>query len=405
MEQLIHISTFTSHFNSLRLSLILKKAWLASSTLLFTVSVLVISSQAAYAGVGLPALYDIDFDSETPGSSASTADGTGAATRTTITNFFNPPITSSDPQIVTGITGMTGNSMQLVTIGSLSPGPNFPAIDGQDQAQLILNTYPQCNSYSTEADVKIVSDFTIGNEVFQIFLPGGKVMFRPDGTIDELLTSATPTELTATYVQGTAFHVVIATDFLANSWSIQIDSGTAEVGSLTGSTFVSGIRFTGPDAFQDFTTTIDIDNILINASGCNNPTIGTNPDILNQQPTGPNGALIAYADPAGSGADGTPATVVCTPASPVLVAPGVTQQVDCVATDLLGQIATSSFDIEVIDPTPPPPPPPSPPVGGEIIPIQTISLLLAGAQSFSWMIPVVLSILGIGLFVVSRKSE
>ena len=44
-------------------------------------------------------------------------------------------------------------------------------------------------------------------------------------------------------------------------------------------------------------------------------------------------------------------------------------------------------------------------VGGEIIPIETTSLLLAGAQSFSWMIPVVLSGIGIGLFVVSRKSE
>jgi len=44
-------------------------------------------------------------------------------------------------------------------------------------------------------------------------------------------------------------------------------------------------------------------------------------------------------------------------------------------------------------------------IGGEIIPIDTTSLLIAGAQSFSWMIPVVLSLLGIGLFVVSRKFE
>jgi len=44
-------------------------------------------------------------------------------------------------------------------------------------------------------------------------------------------------------------------------------------------------------------------------------------------------------------------------------------------------------------------------VGGEIIPIDTTVLLLASAQSFSWMIPVILSGIGIGLFVVSRKSE
>jgi len=44
------------------------------------------------------------------------------------------------------------------------------------------------------------------------------------------------------------------------------------------------------------------------------------------------------------------------------------------------------------------------PVGSISIPIDTTSLLLADTQSFSWMIPVVLSVLGIGLFVVSRNQ-
>jgi len=44
-------------------------------------------------------------------------------------------------------------------------------------------------------------------------------------------------------------------------------------------------------------------------------------------------------------------------------------------------------------------------VGGDFLPIDSTSLLLAGAQSFYWMIPVVLSVLGIGLFVATRKSE
>jgi len=56
-----------------------------------------------------------------------------------------------------------------------------------------------------------------------------------------------------------------------------------------------------------------------------------------------------------------------------------------------------------LQPTPPPPQPPI--VGGEFLVTDSTALLLAGAQSFSWMIPVVLSVLGIGLFVVSRKSE
>jgi len=43
-------------------------------------------------------------------------------------------------------------------------------------------------------------------------------------------------------------------------------------------------------------------------------------------------------------------------------------------------------------------------IGGELLPIDTTALLLASAQSFSWMIPVLLSGIGIGLFVF-RKSE
>jgi len=48
---------------------------------------------------------------------------------------------------------------------------------------------------------------------------------------------------------------------------------------------------------------------------------------------------------------------------------------------------------------------PCPVIGGEFLSIDNTALLLAGTQSFSWMIPVVLSVLGIGLFVVSRKSK
>jgi len=44
-------------------------------------------------------------------------------------------------------------------------------------------------------------------------------------------------------------------------------------------------------------------------------------------------------------------------------------------------------------------------VGGEFLQLDTTSLLVAGAQSTTWMIPVILSAIGIGLFAVSRKSE
>jgi len=43
-------------------------------------------------------------------------------------------------------------------------------------------------------------------------------------------------------------------------------------------------------------------------------------------------------------------------------------------------------------------------IGGELLQIDTSPLLLASAQSTTWMIPVVISAIGIGLFVASRKS-
>ena len=42
-------------------------------------------------------------------------------------------------------------------------------------------------------------------------------------------------------------------------------------------------------------------------------------------------------------------------------------------------------------------------VGGEILPIEVTALLIAGVQSTTWIIPVVLSVIGIGLVLVRRK--
>ena len=44
-------------------------------------------------------------------------------------------------------------------------------------------------------------------------------------------------------------------------------------------------------------------------------------------------------------------------------------------------------------------------IGGEILPIDTTALLLAGVQSISmWMIPVVAAGIGIGVFVIKRRK-
>ena len=41
-------------------------------------------------------------------------------------------------------------------------------------------------------------------------------------------------------------------------------------------------------------------------------------------------------------------------------------------------------------------------IGGEIIPIESTSLILAGAQTFSWMIPVIVAALGIAVFIARK---
>jgi len=70
-------------------------------------------------------------------------------------------------------------------------------------------------------------------------------------------------------------------------------------------------------------------------------------------------------------------------------------------TDTSGNTSTCTATVTVLDPQNACQAPQV--IGGELLSIDSTALILAGAQSFSWMIPVVLSGIGIGLFVVSRK--
>ena len=74
--------------------------------------------------------------------------------------------------------------------------------------------------------------------------------------------------------------------------------------------------------------------------------------------------------------------------------------------------AIGRFLIDVGEPCPDCPTEPPKVVGGELLPIETTSLLVAGAQSTTWMIPLVLSAVGVGLVLVrsfrfnlSRKGK
>jgi len=68
------------------------------------------------------------------------------------------------------------------------------------------------------------------------------------------------------------------------------------------------------------------------------------------------------------------------------------------------EILLSGFDDPSCDTTPPPPLPPT--VGGEFLPIETTSLLLAAASSpASWLATLTLTALGIGAYVFTRNPN
>ena len=67
--------------------------------------------------------------------------------------------------------------------------------------------------------------------------------------------------------------------------------------------------------------------------------------------------------------------------------------------------ATVGADIDAVGAITSMAPPPENIIGGKIIQINTTSLLLSYTQTFSWMIPILLSGIGIGLFAVSRRSD
>ena len=140
------------------------------------------------------------------------------------------------------------------------------------------------------------------------------------------------------------------------------------------------------------------------------PPMITLPADIVEVTTFPQGKVIDY-DVFASDNDEV-SSFICDPPSGSLFPVGITT-VTCTAEDPSGNISQASFTITVnfVEECPPGTTPPdcepidSEVIGGELIPIESTSLILAGAQSFSWMIPVVVSGIGIGLFVVSRKSE
>ena len=183
---------------------------------------------------------------------------------------------------------------------------------------------------------------------------------------------------------------------IGDSASVVVFTGPGQVGPITATVDTSGTPefnfFTGPD--NSLTVDIESSTILIElVDGF------TGQYVLN---TGANPITIQITDLDWVGQQGTivGASIVSPPSgfgeTVQVTGPHSVEVVVATANSAFvgGTLASILVQLQVDHG-----------VGGELLPIDSTALLLAGAQTFSWMIPVILSVLGIGLFVVSRKSE
>ena len=304
----------------------LKKAWLASITLLFTISVLVISSQAAYAGQ-TPEMVLKCYDGLFAGNKLDIADDIA------FTDMLQTSVAEPDEaQRVCVVALKQSQSPPLPPIiywveyeKVNGPITAFPDVKMQDQ---ILGTYTGSLTYfeflmSAEVNNNVVTTGDVDHP-----LVGYDVGFDVPPTIPD--------------------DDIIVTDTIHGTSAIKLDSffNYQTVGIVDGAGTLVGMDF-----------------------AC---------------------YMILSEDP---------------------VFPGVTFNQPWIVKTKFGERNLNGLGdanvlcVKATKMVPTPPTPTTPKVGGEIIPIESTSLILAGAQSFSWMIPVILSGIGIGLFVVSRKSK
>jgi len=200
-------------------------------------------------------------------------------------------------------------------------------------------------------------------------------------------SSVSPTIFTAT---GNSFMFSMAPPIISSTVNPTIFSGTGTEIEISPAPQKTTSMVT-PSVFTSSGT------ILISEPIDNTPPVIIAPDIV-----------IDTVDPLGievifSGLSVTDdvevESLICNPASGSIFPIGVTV-VTCTARDSSFNTSEESFSVTVnlVEE-----PPPDELIGGELIPIQTTSLLLAGAQTFSWMIPLVLSGIGIGIVLVRRK--
>jgi hypothetical protein len=322
MECLFYIRSFTSPFNPIIFCLLLKIAWLVSITLLFTVSVLVFSSQAAYAGQNqqVPEFAVRCYDTAT-------------------NTIINPPSVAFEDMIQTGNVD-PAETQRLCVSGlkhsKVAPDDTIYWIQYEDDNDQVGLLFPKGVQFVDQFSGKFTSDLSH----FDILTPA---VVDNDGAEN------------MQFFSGWGFDKIISADMNPDNTMVEYTDSIGGTHTLTlelASSYESAAVIAGMGALGG----MEMNCYTIKAE--------------------------------------TPPTVIVG-SKTVVTKFGTILDLDVGEGNILCVMGEKIV----------PPPPTTPKVGGEIIPIETTSLLLAGAQTFSWMIPVILSGIGIGLFAVSRKTE
>ena len=302
--------------------------------------------------------------------------------------------------------------------GVLGTVPYFDAnvIGGGEIASSTIsaNRFVSADVFNEQTIFDYFTYIDIGPSVFQLGTTGGAAALTGD---DEVTSSGSFTGSNGNTIDWTAVSTIISTESLVST-KYTFTAATGTLGDIRliqyldediESVFDCVLKVTGSAATNDLQL-FTIDNLevygvshsgaLSNAQGLASSTFaGWAADDFNDMKPAITGQTLTFST--------TGNIIGLTPfVHPQLGnAFGPDDIVSSMAWDVDSQAATSMIittlggvpDITEI--------PGVQAIGGEIIPIEATSLILASAQSTTWMIPVVLSGLGIALFAVSRKSE
>jgi len=304
---------------------------------------------------------------------------------------------------ISGIQADAGSfSVGVPQLDDVAPTTNAGTINVRDNAAAITITSSETldvNNIASSTGMSITDDVT-GTTVS---LTGGMTPTGTDGTTITILLD-----------EATRAAVVAALD-PTETWSIEFD-GVDAVVDISGNQAAVGAEGGIPPQLDDVAPTVSGGSIDVSDDAAAititstetldvSNTAGSTGMSITDDVTGFTVSLTGGMTPTGT--DGTTITILLDEATRVLLVTNLNlaetwsiefDGVDAVVDISGNQAAVGAFSVGApqLDDVP---------VGGTFLPIDTTSLLLAGAQSISmWMIPVILAGIVVGVFVIKRRN-